>query len=484
MARSEQLDLRGKRILVMGLGTRSGGLGVARWLIEQGAVVTATDLRTAEELQPSLAALKGLPVRFVLGTHREEDFDQADIVVRNPAVPRESPWLARARAAGARIEMEMTLFFRACPAPIIGITGTKGKTTTATLCASILTQWRADTVLAGNLGRSALEALPEIRPDTPVVLELSSWQLEGLDEHRLSPAIAVLTSISPDHLDRYASFEDYIEAKKAIARHQEPGDWFIVNRDNPLAWSCREVSRGQVIPFGRDDGQSEGAFWRNEQLIWRWQGEEYEILRRDELPLAGDHAVYNALAATAAALLRGASLAQSQQALRAARPVPHRQEVIGWIDGVEFVNDSAATAPAAVLAALHTFAGRPIVLIGGGAAKGVDLTELAQVVANHVRAVVLLAGTATPHYQAALEAAGAHIFGPFSSMEEAVRCAAQLAEPGGVVLLSPGCASFGLFRDEFHRGEMFRLAAEALATQKSTELGPERKVGNGARRTE
>lgn len=258
MTGEQRLDLRGKRVLVMGLGTRSGGLGVTRWLVEQGAEVTVTDLRSAEELRPSLEALRGLPVRFVLGEHRREDFEEAEIVVRNPAVPRESPWLALARAAGARIEMEMTLFFRVCPAPIIGVTGTKGKTTTATLCATILRQWKPETVLAGNLGRSAFELLPAIGPETPVVLELSSWQLEGLDEQRMSPHIAVLTTISPDHLDRYPTFEAYVDAKRAIARHQRPGDWFVVNRDDPVAWSCRDTGIGRVIAFGQDDGESEG----------------------------------------------------------------------------------------------------------------------------------------------------------------------------------------------------------------------------------
>ncbi len=469
MTTTRQLDLRGKRVLVMGLGTRSGGLGVTRWLVAQGAEVTVTDLRSAEELRSSLEVLRDLPVRFVLGEHRREDFEQAEIVVRNPAVPRESPWLALARAAGARIEMEMTLFFRVCPAPIIGVTGTKGKTTTATLCATILRQWKPETVLAGNLGRSVFEVFPAIAPDTPVVLELSSWQLEGLDEQGMSPDIAVLTTISPDHLDRYPSFEAYVDAKRAIARHQRPGDWFVVNRDDPVAWSCRGIAPGRVIAFGEDDGASEGAFYQGDRLIWRFANREEELLHRKEIPLPGDHAVSNALAAAAAALLRGATLEHARAGLRGAEPVPHRLEFVASVNGVEYINDTAATAPVAVLAALETFRGRPIVLIGGGAAKGVSLAGLAQVVAARARAVVLLDGTATPEYKAALENAGACVFGPYRSMEEAVHQAARLAKPGDVVLLSPGCASFGLFRDEFHRGEAFRAAVRQLASGRGVE---------------
>ena len=469
--RSTPLDLRGKRVLVMGLGTRSGGLGVARWLVAQGAEVTVTDLRPADALRPSVDALAGLPVRLVLGEHRREDFEQAEIIVRNPAVPLDSPWLVLARNAGARIEMEMSLFFRACPAPIIGVTGTKGKTTTATLCAEILRAWRLDTVLAGNLGRSALEALPSITSQTPVVLELSSWQLEGLAEHGIRPHIAVLTMISEDHLDRYPSMEAYIEAKCHIARFQGPGDWFIVNRADPRAWGCRRVGAGTVVPFGPDAGESIGAFLAGDRLVWRFAGQEHEICRRGELPLPGDHVVANALAAIAAACLRGAGPEHAREGLLRARPVPHRLELVATVKGVDFINDTAATAPAAVRAALATYRHRPVILIAGGADKGVDLRSLAREIATAVRAVVLLAGTATPALHDALHEAGAAVYGPCGSMEEAVNLAAGLARPGDVVLLSPGCASFGLFRDEFHRGESFREAVGRLATSVASEEG-------------
>lgn len=467
--RMKPLDLRGKRVLVMGLGTRRGGLGVTRWLVDQGAEVAVTDLRPASELRSSLDALAGLPVRFVLGEHRREDFEWAEIVVRNPAVPLDSPWLALARAAGARIEMEMSLFFRACPAPIIGVTGTKGKTTTATLCAEILTVWRPDTVLAGNLGRSALEALPAISPETPVVLELSSWQLEGLAEYGISPHIGVLTMISEDHLDRYPSMDAYVEAKRHIARFQQPGDWFVVNRDDPLAWASRHCTGGSVVPFGLDTGESFGAFLAGDRLVWRVDGQEYDICHRGELPLPGDHVVANALAAVAAACLRGAPPAHAREGLLSARPVPHRLELVATVGGVDFVNDTAATAPAAVRAALATFRHQPVVLIAGGAGKGVDLAPLAQEIARSVRAVVLLDGSATPVFHAQLREAGAQVVGPYRSMEEAVDRATELARPGDVVLLSPGCASFGLFRDEFHRGEAFRDAVRRLVVRATSE---------------
>lgn len=456
--------LSGKRALVMGLGTRQGGVGVARYLVSQGADVTVTDLRDAAHLEPALDELAGLPIRYVLGEHRREDFERADVVVRNPGVPADSPWLAIAREAGAGIEMEMSLFFRACPAPIIGVTGTKGKTTTSTLCAAILRSVWPDTVLAGNMGTSALDALPRIGPDTPVVIELSSWQLEGLAEHAMSPHIAVLTNISEDHLNRYASMADYVEAKRHIVRFQGPDDWFVLNRDDPLAWESRDTGPARVVPFGLDYRDEDGAFLSGNRLVWRMDDEEVTLCRRDDLPLPGGHAVLNALAAAAAAILRGADPAAVGGALASASPVPHRQEVVATVSGVLYVNDTAATAPSAVLAAFDTFGDRPVVLIAGGAGKNVDLRPVATRASEHARAVVLLDGSATPELERLLREAGVRrLAGPFRSMDEAVRAAVALAEAGDVVLLSPGCASFGLFDDEFHRGEAFRAAVQRLA---------------------
>jgi len=359
--------------------------------------------------------------------------------------------------------MEMTLFFRACPAPIIGITGTKGKTTTSTLCAAILANVRDDTVLAGNMGRSALACLPQITPETPVVIELSSWQLEGLGEHRLSPHIAVFTNLSPDHLNRYDSMDDYLDAKLNIVRYQQPGDWFVVNKDDAAVWGVRDASAGRVVPFSLHDDGDSGAYLSEDRLIWRSDGQEREIARRIELRLAGSHNVANALAASAAALLAGADPEQARVALRTTDGVADRQELVAEIDGITFVNDTTATTPAAVVAALERFSDRPVVLIAGGSDKGVPLGDLAERIAQAVEHVVLLDGAVTGELQRQLAAAGATaVDGPFGSMEEAVAASVRDATPGAVVLLSPGCASFGMFRDEFHRGQAFRDAVNQI----------------------
>jgi UDP-N-acetylmuramoylalanine--D-glutamate ligase len=458
------LQLEGRRALVMGLGTRQGGVGVTRYLVREGAHVTVTDLRTEGDLRPALASLEGLPVRYHLGEHRDDDFDNAEIVVRNPGVPRTSPWLQRARGRGAAIEMEMSLFFRACPAPIIGITGTKGKTTTATLLAAILRRMRSDTVLAGNMGTSALDQLELIGTDTPVVLELSSWQLEGLADYQMSPDIAVLTNISEDHLNRYDSMQDYVEAKRHITRFQGPEDWFLVNRNDSRCWDMHATTSARVVPFGRLSESEDGASVVDGALIWRWGGVAEHIMDVTRLPMRGEHVLSNALASSAAAIIAGATTEHVRDALSKAEPVPHRQELVETINGVDFVNDTTATAPAAAIAALRTYSVRPVVLIAGGAGKGASLQEFAELASRQAIGVVLLDGDETPNLRDLLQQCGAkQVSDPQPSMSAAVRRATEWSRPGGVVLLSPACASFGMFRDEFDRGEQFRQVVRELA---------------------
>ena len=352
------LDLRGKRVTLIGLGTRAGGLGVARYLAGQGAEVTVTDMRPAEALAEPLAALAGLPIRFVLGGHQERDFtpERADLIVRNPGVPRRAPLLELARSHGIPVEMEMSLFFRACPAPIIGITGTKGKTTVSTLTGELLRSAFPDVVVAGNMGVSALEQLPRLRPEAPVVIELSSWQLEALIEHGLAPRIAVLTLIAEDHLNTYDGFADYAATKRGITRHQRPGDWLVVNRDDPEAWRAAGETAATVVPFGEGDRGDDGAWLTAEGLLWRWRGVETRWPRPTSPALAGRHGARNALAALAAAMLAGANPDAIGRGLAAFRGVKDRMETVAEIDGVTFINDTTATAPAATVAALEALA--------------------------------------------------------------------------------------------------------------------------------
>lgn len=458
------MDLQGKRVLVMGLGVHGGGLGVAQWLVRQGAIVTVTDLKNAAQLQTSLDALRGLPIHFVLGEHREQDFLNSDLIVRNPGVPRESLFLRLASEHGIPVEMEMGLFFERLPrggAQVIGITGTKGKTTTTLMVGAILARANPKTVVAGNLRVSALELLDQIDAGTPVVLELSSWQLEGLVPHQVSPHLAAITNISPDHLNRYRDLDEYAESKALIFRYQQPDDFVVLNFDNRWVahWPrAREASR--VVWTSARCSLNEGAYRDGNALMWHWDGVRQKILEVDDLRVAGAHNIENALAAIALASVWGATPEQIASALADFRGVEHRQELVRELDGVRYINDTTATAPAATIAALEAFApsAQGIVLIAGGADKGLDFTEMARVAAIQVRHLILLDGSATAKITRAVQNAGGKeiIAGQFDDLPPAVERAKELARPGDVVLLSPGCASFGMFANEFERGERFK----------------------------
>ncbi len=478
------MNLRSKRALVMGLGVHGGGLGVARFLVQHGADVTVTDLRSPEALQSSLHALRDLPIRYRLGEHRDEDFQSVEIVVQNPAVPRSSRYLQLARDAGAAVETEMTLFFRLCPGPILGVTGTKGKTTTTTLAAAMVREQFPDTVVAGNLRVSALEQLAHIGPNTPVVLELSSFALEGLGEANLSPRYACVTNISPDHLDRYTSIEAYAEAKRQIFLYQSDKGVVVLNARDRTVASWAADAPGRVVWFDEQRDQlhtDERAtlFYGDRGLLWNEPSTHVagdrpiyleQIAQPGDVRLPGAHNLANVAAAAALAKAFGITSENIRRAIQSFRGVEHRLELVRELDGVRYINDTAATVPEAAIAALRSF-DAPIVLIAGGADKRLTFDAFAQTITGRTKAVVLLDGTATPKLHAALDAASGAagsqltVVGPLNNFEAAVRTARDLAAQGDIVLLSPGCASFGMFRNEFHRGEEFRRIVAELESR-------------------
>ncbi|MGC4106377.1 MAG: UDP-N-acetylmuramoyl-L-alanine--D-glutamate ligase [Thermomicrobiales bacterium] len=452
----------GKRVTVMGLGILGGGVGVAHYLATHGAHVTVTDMRDEASLSESIHQLHGLPVTYHLGGHDIADFTRAgaDIVVRNPGVRPDSAYLVAARNDGVGVEMEMSLFFRACPAPILGVTGTKGKTSVSTLCGHILKSWIPETLLAGNMGISALAQVDSLTPETPVVIELSSFQLEALDENRLGPHVAVITNISEDHLDRYDDYEHYIQTKLSIGRHLHPDDVMVFDRDDPQAARVAEVTPAKVVRFGITDDGSDGAWLSGDEIVWRDGGQEDRWPRPAHLALQGDHGARNVLAAVAAARSYGAPYDAVARGLASFAGVENRMEEIATIDGVLFVNDTSATAPAATLAALDVLVPRAkmLHLIAGGHDKGADLHELATAIAASGARVLLLDGSATPELRRLIQEAGGTIDGVFTSMPDVVRAAVSEAKEGDIVALSPGCASFGMFRNEFDRGGQFTAA--------------------------
>lgn len=459
------MRIDGTRFTVLGLGILGGGVGVARYLASHGGIVTVTDMRPADQLQTSIDQLQGLPIIYHLGGHLDDDFTRAnaDAVVRNPGVRRWSPYLKLARENDVRIEMEMSLFFPRCAAPILGITGTKGKTTVSTLIGEIMRTWRDDAILAGNMGVSALAAVDDIQPDQPVAIELSSWQLEALDEHGLAPHVAVITNISPDHLDAYDGYEDYAATKRSIARHQTASDYLVYNGDDADTAKVIDQTEARLLPFGLREPDGDGAWADDTGMSFRFGGTSLDLPLPTQLSLSGEHGLRNALAAGLACLAYGVPVEAVTAGIAGFRGVENRLEELGTAHGVVWVNDTSATAPAAAVHAIDVLSKRAntVHIIAGGADKQTDLTPFADVVAGNNVAVYLLEGTATPAFMRMLDERGVGYAGPFDAMAAAVDAATIIAQPGDAIALVPGCASFGMFRNEFDRGNQFKNAFAA-----------------------
>ncbi len=452
------IDLRGKRVLIMGLGLHGSGIAAARYAAQRGAIVRVTDLRSAEILAPSIQALAGLPIEYILGEHRNEDFLWAEVVIRVPGVRRNSPYLQLAREHGASIELEIAFFFHECPGRITGITGTRAKTTTTTLIYEILRASGASTILGGNIaGVETLSLLPMISPETLVVLELSSWQLEGLAPHALSPSVAVMTNIYPDHLDTYRDMEEYAAAKANIFRYQRPTDLAVFNYDNP--WTRRF---GEEAPSTTwfTSLQRGGSFARDAAHIVPFVF--------TDTPLVGRHNLENILLATTTARLLGVPDEAIAATVRRFRGVPHRLEEVRVLNGVRYINDSASTTPIAGRVGLQAF-DAPIVLVAGGNTKHLPLEDWPETIVRRCRAVVLLQGTGSDellpalHEEVRKQGVADPVRGVYDNFIAALDAAVALTRPGDVLLFSPGFTSFGMFLNEFDRGDRFVAYVYGLA---------------------
>ena len=433
--------LSGARVTVMGLGLFGGGVGVTKYLVRSGARVTVTDQKSAHDLRESVAALDGLPVEMHLGGHREEDFRGADLVVVSPAVPADSPWPAMARGR----DTEMNLFFKACRArTIYGITGSNGKTTTTALVGEILRRGPRRAWVGGNIGGSLLDRVDEIAPDDVVVLELSSFQLENLDALGRSPNVSIVMNLTPNHLDRHGSMEAYAEAKRVIVKHQRPRDVRVLNADDPIvsAWS------GGPTRFFSLLGPCDGAWVEGERVH---VGRETLDVSSRRLPGRFNLQNMSAAAAATAGAFDGWRDA-AERALVEFAGVEHRLEFAGEHGGVKFYNDSIATNPESTLAALDTLTG-PIVIVLGGYDKKLPFDALGKRVRERCRAAVLTGDTA----EAIDGAIGGGILRVRTrSFDDAVHAARSLAREGDTVLLSPACASYGMFRNFAERGRRFK----------------------------
>lgn len=462
--------LEGKRVTVMGLGLHGGALGTIAWLAQQRAIITVTDLKSAQQLQPTIDALRPYPdITLVLGKHREEDFASADLVIRNPAVPRTSKFLEIARQSGVPIEMDSSLFFEHCPTKhIIGITGSKGKSTTTHVISKILQVKHPDIVTVGNDGQSPLGALAKITPESLVVFELSSWRLEALATKNISPATAVVTSLYQDHLNTYDSYEHYIDTKKNIIRFQSSHDRAILNADDPLLRQWQPEIVGQLYWYSLSDSLpngGEGIYVSRGIITIRFLREGISLFPLSLLPFAHDHERRNALPGILLGFLSNIPVDSIALHVRNLKGLAHRLETVRQLGGVTYINDSAATMPDATIAALKALSAHPIVHILGGSDKRLNFEELAHTECQtKIRALIFLPGDATDRIRR-------QVMGEFSnppptydamSMVEAVQQARKAAHTGDCVLLSPGATSFGLFQHEFDRGNQFKEAVHQL----------------------
>jgi UDP-N-acetylmuramoylalanine--D-glutamate ligase len=457
------MDFKDKRVTVMGLGVFSGGVEVARFFVRKGACVTVTDQKDRKALAVSVKQLCGLPVRLVLGKHRMEDFTQADLVVVNPAVPDHSPYLAAARQHKVAQETEMNLIFKLAQARLAGVTGSNGKSTTTALLGAMFQKAGRRAVVGGNIGRSLINSIERLPASAWAVLELSSFQLEALARTGKSPRVAVVTNLSPNHLDRHGSARNYYRAKRAIIDHQGPHDITVLNYDDKILRGWAKHCRGRVYWFSVKQRVPQGCYLHNGQVLFVDRGRVRRVAAQSAILLPGLHNIANCLAAAAAALATGMPARAVQQVFRTFRGIEHRLELVRTLRGVRYYNDSIATTPESVIAALRSFSGR-IVLIAGGYDKKIPFDDLARLAARKVAVLVLVGATR----QTIARAVEKYRRGPVpevqfaASFPAAVRSAAAAARPGSVVLLSPACASYDMFNNFVERGRLFKELVHRL----------------------
>jgi len=434
-----------------------------------------------------LDALKNLSgVEYILGLHREEDFINADLIIKNPAVPDDSSFLKIAQDHKVPIETDVGIFFELCHGIIIGVTGSRGKSTTASLIHQFLKNKYPDTILAGNIRASVLEKLNEIKKTTLVVLELSSWQLNGLAKHEKSPQVAVITNIIPDHLNRYKSMEDYIADKKLIFKFQKPNNFLILNYDDETLRSFPPEAKSRIYYYSALNSQALtspedlpqasqesriGAYASSGKIFFGAAKEK--IAETSHIKLLGEHNLANILAATTVARLYDVPAKSIRKIIKEFPGLEGRLQLIQEVRGVKYINDTTATIPEATIAAISTLTDHyslnrdQLILIAGGADKNLNFEELAKLITDKTKAVFLLDGSATHKLKREIKKqilSQNHplIIKNFNNIEKAVISASKIAKRDDIVLLSPSCASFGLFRHEFERGEKFNQAVEKL----------------------
>ena len=441
------MELKDKRVLVVGLART--GVATALFCAARSAKVTASDSRTEAEIGDVVARLRAAGVMLELGGHQEQTFLQQDLIIPSPGVPADAPLLLAARGKGVSIWSEIELAYRFIRGKLIGITGSNGKTTTTSLVEHILKTAEIPTLLGGNIGTPLISCVDKMSETTVTVVELSSFQLELIDEFR--PSVSVWLNLTPDHLDRHRTMESYGTAKGRIFENQTEEDAAVLNADDPATLPYAPT-RPRVYWFSRKQRLEQGAFVRGEEIVFRRDEKEEFVLPRRDVPLAGEHNLENVLAAVAAARLAGADATAVAKGVRSFAGVEHRLEFVAEIGGVRYYNDSKATNVDATLKALDAFPGRVLIILGGKD-KGSDYTVLQERLRRKA-IVALLIGTAAEKMEQQI--AGSVGIERAGTIERAVEIASHTARSGDVVLLAPACASFDQFQNYEHRGRVFK----------------------------
>ncbi len=451
--------LTNQRATIIGMARE--GTALARFLANKGAKVTISDLRGVADLATEIGQLAGLPIQCVLRGH-PDDILETDVVYVSPGVPRTIPILQKAQTRGVPLSSVTELLFELCPAPIIGITGSSGKTTTTTLIGELLkTERRRKTWVGGNIGRPLIEEIPAMRPKDRVVLELSSFQLETLG---YSPDVAVITNLRPNHLDRHATYEEYKQAKSQILRHQDATHHAILNWDDVEVRALATLTKAEVHWFSRREVLKSGACVVDGWVVINTAARQTKIVKVSEIALPGTHNLENVLAAVMVAFRMGIPARRIARVVAGFKGVEHRLETVAVQSGVKWVNDSIATSPDRTLAALHAYPdGTPLILLAGGRDKHLPMAEMATEIVKRVKHLILF-GEMAGLVQEAVLSARAKMNGSgrdvpmttVNTLAEAVAEARKVSGNGDVVLLSPAGTSFDAYKDFAERGDHFR----------------------------
>jgi UDP-N-acetylmuramoylalanine--D-glutamate ligase len=448
------VELRNKRVLVVGLG--KSGVASALFLKDHGARVAISDTKPEDQFRDEIPVLLDQGISVETGGHGERTFRGQDLIVVSPGVPVDAPPLVQARSLGENVIGEIELAAQFLQGSIVAITGSNGKTTTTTLAGEILAAGGFPTVVGGNIGTPAISLVEKTTPQTFVVLEVSSFQLETIQRFR--PNVAVVLNVTPDHLDRHRTFEAYVNAKARIFENQQADDFAVLNADDATCVEMAKRTKAQVFWFSRKKEVDRGAYVRNAKFAFRNSAGDQEILPVADMPLKGAHNVENVLAGICAGMLLGCQPEQIAKVVRQFKAVEHRLEHVATIRGVEYYNDSKATNVDATIKAIESFP-RNIHLILGGKDKGSDYTVLNDLLRQRVKRVYTI-GAAAGKIESQIRGAAEIVHA--ETLDAAVKRASAAATPGDVVLLAPACASFDQFQNYEHRGRVFKEAVHAL----------------------